>query len=161
VLINTQIEDGMTQRFYPAVLERGEGGAVGLWFPDFPGCVVAAHSQEEAMARASDALADAMRGLAERDAPLPEPTPLEAIGLPPACDVIGFVAVGATPPDPSERVNVYLPKSLIERADRRAAELGMNRSSFFGFALSQALWDRHVPSGASAEMVRMWFDKRR
>ena len=26
--------------------------------------------------------------------------------------------VGATPPDPSERVNIYLPKSLIERIDR-------------------------------------------
>ena len=37
-----------------AVLERGEHGAVGLWFPDFPGCVAAARTQEEAMARASD-----------------------------------------------------------------------------------------------------------
>ena len=27
--------------------------------------------------------------------------------------------VGVEPPDPSERVNVYLPKSLIGRADRR------------------------------------------
>ena len=45
----------------------------------------------------------------------------------------------AAPPDPSERVNVYLPKSLIGRADKRAAELGMNRSSFFGYAISVAL----------------------
>ena len=129
----------MPQRFYPAVLERGENGAVGVWFPDFPGCVAGGRSQEEAMARASDALEEAMRTLAEREEALPEPTTLETIRLPPECDFIAFVAVGATPPDPSERVNVYLPKSLIERIDRAAAELGMNRSSFFGMAVSQLL----------------------
>jgi predicted RNase H-like HicB family nuclease len=127
----------MAQRFYPAVMERGEHGAVGLWFPDFPEVAVAGRSEEEAMARASDALADAMRGAAERDAPLPEPSSIGAVALPEGCDFIGFVAVGATPPDPSERVNVYLPKSLIELVDRTAAEMGMNRSSFFGLAISR------------------------
>jgi predicted RNase H-like HicB family nuclease len=129
----------MAQRFYPAVLERGEHGVVGVWFPDFPGCVTGGRSQEDAMARASDALEEAMRTLAEREEPLPAPSALESIELPPECDLIAFVAVGATPPDPSERVNVYLPKSLIERIDRAAAELGMNRSSFFGMAASRAL----------------------
>jgi predicted RNase H-like HicB family nuclease len=121
------------------VLERGDHGAVGVWFPDFPGAVTAARTQEEAMARAADTLEEAMRGCAERDARLPEPTPLQAIEIPPGSDVIGIVAVGASPPDPSERVNVYLPKSLIERIDRMAADLGMNRSSFFGMAVSQWL----------------------
>ena len=129
----------MPQRFYPAVLERGENGAVAVWFPDFPDCVAGARSQEAAMARASDALEEAMRTLAEREEALPAPTPLETIRLPRECDLIAFVAVGATPPDPSERVNVYLPKSLIERIDRAAAELGMNRSSFFGMAVSRLL----------------------
>jgi predicted RNase H-like HicB family nuclease len=129
----------LPQRFYPAVLERGDHGAVGVWFPDFPGAVTAARTQEEAMARASDTLEEAMRGCAERDTPLPEPTSLQAIETPPGSDVIGIVAVGATPPDPSERVNVYLPKSLIERIDRATAELGMNRSSFFGMAASLML----------------------
>jgi predicted RNase H-like HicB family nuclease len=129
----------LPQRFYPAVLERGDHGAVGVWFPDFPGCVAAARTQEEAMARASDALEEAMRGCAEREERLPDPTPLQQIAAPPGSEIIGIVAVGATPPDPSERVNVYLPKSLIERIDRLAAELGMNRSSFFGMAASQAL----------------------
>jgi predicted RNase H-like HicB family nuclease len=133
----------LPQRFYPAVLERGEHGAVGVWFPDFPGCVAAARSQEEAMALASGALEAAMRGCAEREERLPEPTPVQDIVAPAGSDVIGIVAVGATPPDPSERVNVYLPKSLIERIDRLAAELGMNRSSFFGMAAS-AMIDRHA-----------------
>jgi hypothetical protein len=86
-----------------------------------------------------------MQGLAERDQPLPEPTSVARIELPDGCDLIGYVAVGATPPDPSERVNVYLPKSLIEWVDRTAAEMGMNRSSFFGLAISRLAAGRPVP----------------
>jgi predicted RNase H-like HicB family nuclease len=127
------------QRFYPAVLERGELGAIGVWFPDFPGFAAGGRSQEEAMARASDVLAEAMRTSAEQSEPLPEPTPIARIQLPEGCDFVGLVAVGATPPDPSERVNVYLPKSMIESIDRLAAELGMNRSSLFGMALSRMI----------------------
>jgi hypothetical protein len=47
--------------------------------------------------------------------------------------------VGVVPPDPSERVNAYLLKRLIARADARAAELGMSRSSFFELAIGNAL----------------------
>jgi predicted RNase H-like HicB family nuclease len=129
----------MSKRYYPAVLERGEHGVVGLWFPDFPGCVAGGASQEEAIARAVDTLEAAMLGFAERDQPLPEPSSIAGIALPDGCDFIGVVAVGATPPGPSERVNIYLPKALIERADRHAADLGMNRSSFFGLAVSRFL----------------------
>ncbi len=127
------------QRFYPAVLERGEKETFGVWFPDFPRCVAAGRSQEQAIGRAQEALARAVEALAENEKPLPEPTPFESITLPKDCDFVAFFAVGVEPPDPSERVNVYLSKSLIGRADRRASELGMSRSSFFGYAVSLLL----------------------
>jgi predicted RNase H-like HicB family nuclease len=144
----------MKQRFYPAVLERDESGAFGLWFPDFPGSVAAGRSQEEAMARAQDALAQAMQETAERDQALPTPTPVEAVDLPDDCDFIAFVAVGATPPDPSERVNVYLPKSLIERVDATAAAWGMTRSSFFGLAASRLIATFKDAPSVLAEFTR-------
>lgn len=59
--------------------------------------------------------------------------------MPKDCDLVAFFAVGVEPPDPSERVNIYLSKSLIARADRRAAEFGMSRSSFFGYAITSTL----------------------
>jgi predicted RNase H-like HicB family nuclease len=129
----------MAQRFYPAVLERGDAGAYGVWFPDFPGVVTGARSQEEAMAKAGDALADGVEELAFEGRGLPEPTGLDAIDLPEGCDFVAVFAVGVEPPDQSERINVYLPKSLIVRVDRRAAEFGMSRSSFFGWAVTTAL----------------------
>jgi predicted RNase H-like HicB family nuclease len=129
----------MVQRFYPAVLERGARGVFAVWFPDFPDCVAGAMTQDEAMARAQEALAVEADRYGEQDRPLPPATPFEKIKLPKGCDLVALFALGVEPRDPSERVNVYLPKSLIARVDRRAAELGMSRSSLFGLALSWAL----------------------
>jgi predicted RNase H-like HicB family nuclease len=129
----------MKRRLYPAVLERGPKGTFGAWFPDFPGCIAGGRSQEDAIERAENALAQAVDVLAEHDRPLPEPTPIERIVLPKGCELVAYFIVGVDPPDPSERVNVYLPKSLIGRVDRHAAELGMSRSSFFGLAATTAL----------------------
>ena len=136
----------MKKRLYPAVLERGPRGTLGAWFPDFPGCVAGGRSQEEAIERAEGALARAVDEIAEQGRPLPAPTPIAQITLPKGADVVAYFIVGVDPPDPSERVNVYLPKSLIVRIDKRATELGMSRSSFFGFAATIALdWNPGFP----------------
>jgi predicted RNase H-like HicB family nuclease len=138
----------MKKRLYPAALERGPKGTFGAWFPDFPGCVAGGKSQEETIEKAENALEQAVVTLAEQGKPLPQPTPIDRIVLPKGCDLLAYFIVGVDPPDPSERVNVYLPKSLIGRVDRRAAELGMSRSSFFGLAVTTAL-------GGSPGLFRM------
>jgi predicted RNase H-like HicB family nuclease len=129
----------LKRRLYPAVLERGPKGTFGAWFPDFLGCVAAGRSQEETIQRAENALAQMVDAWAEQGRPLPEPTPIERIVKPKGSDVVAYFIVGVDPPDPSERVNIYLPKSLIARADKRATEHGMSRSSFFGFAVAMAI----------------------
>jgi len=136
----------MQRRLYPAVLERGAKGTFGAWFPDFPGCVAGGRSQQDTIERAETKLAQAVDALAEHDRPLPQPTPIEAIVLPKGCKFVAYFIVGVDPPDPSERVNVYLPKSLLRQVDRRATELGMSRSSFFGLAATTAL--RHFAAAS-------------
>jgi predicted RNase H-like HicB family nuclease len=124
----------MARRLYPAVLEQGTKGTFGIWFPDFPDCVAAGRSQEEAVEKAEEALARAVVSFAEDEKPLPEPTPLERIERP--SRFVAFFIVSVELPNPSERVNVYLPKRLLVRADQMAAEMGMSRSSLFGLAIS-------------------------
>lgn len=156
----------MAQRFYPAVMERGGHKSdgtevVALWFPDFPGCVAAAADQQDAVAKAQEALAAAVQAMAERDLPLPAPTPFEEVDYPDDEAFIALIAVAVTLPNPSERVNIYLPKALIERMDRRAEALGMSRSSLVGFAISRVLdqdqpvWVKGpTPAGAPRGKVR-------
>src|SRR5437879_13690948 len=67
----------MKRRLYPAVLERGPKGTFGAWFPDFPGCVAGGKSQEEAIEKAENALAQAVDVLAEHGRSLPQATPVE------------------------------------------------------------------------------------
>ncbi len=129
----------MARRLYPAVMERGPKGTFGAWFPDFLDCVAAGKSQEDTIACAERELAQAVDVWAEKGRPLPEPTPIERIVPPKGSHVVAYFIVGVDPPDPSERVNIYLPKSLIARADKRSAEHGMSRSSFFGLAVKMAL----------------------
>ncbi|HUO87526.1 MAG TPA: type II toxin-antitoxin system HicB family antitoxin [Rhizomicrobium sp.] len=127
----------MAPRLYPAVLEKADKKTFAVWLPDFPDCVAAGTTQEQALEKLEERLVQVAQSLAERDQELPEPTPIATIQK--LKDFVAFVMVKVAPPNPSERVNVYLPKNLITRADERAAELGMSRSSFFGLALNMAL----------------------
>lgn len=142
----------MRKRFYPAVLERDPSGLFGVWFPDFPGAVAGGHSQEEAVAKAQEALERAMQEQAERNLPLPEPSAFDAIKPPVEAEVVTFMALAAAPPDPSERVNIYLPRSVLARADELAGAWGMSRSSLFGLALTRLMnfgfASRPVPESA-------------
>jgi predicted RNase H-like HicB family nuclease len=127
----------MAPRLYPAVLEKADKKTFAAWLPDFPDCVAAGTTQEQALEKLEERLVQVAQSLAERDLELPEPTPIGAIQK--LKDFVAFVMVKVAPPNPSERVNVYLPKNLITKADERAADLGMSRSSFFGLALNLAL----------------------
>jgi predicted RNase H-like HicB family nuclease len=129
----------MAKRLYPAVLERGEHEVLGVWFPDFPGCVAGGKDQDEALGRAQVALERAVEALVERGLPLPQPTAFDAVRIPRGCQVVTLMALPVTPPELSERVNVYLPKRLIERVDSLADKWGMSRSSLFGLAVSRLL----------------------
>jgi len=145
----------MAPKLYPAVLERAEKKTFAVWLPDFPDCVAVGRSQEEAVEKAQARLSDIVDGLAEQDREMPQPSAMEAIDKPKT--FLAFVMISVAPPDPSERVNVYLPKRLIAKADARAADLGMSRSSFFGFALSVVLATALGPGPlhASAPLARL------
>lgn len=144
----------MPRKFYPAVLERGAKGAFAIWFPDFPGFVAGGVTQEDALKKSELALARVVDAMAEADQPLPDPTPFDKISIPKNCRPIAYFAVGIEPPNPSERVNIYLPRNLISQADKRAAELGMSRSSFFGLAISSLIGERSYAGLTSLTMPR-------
>lgn len=64
---------------YIAVIHKAPDSDYGVSFPDFPGCVTAGRSLEEARAMAQEALALHMEGMLEDGEALPEPSSLDSI----------------------------------------------------------------------------------
>lgn len=68
-------------RIYPALLVEDDG-AICVSFPDLPGCVTQGKDLEQALARATDALAGFLLCLEEDNDPVPAPTPLDDLVIP-------------------------------------------------------------------------------
>jgi predicted RNase H-like HicB family nuclease len=70
---------------YVAILEdAGPDRAVGVWFPDLPGCFPAGETLDEAIANASQAVALYADSLEEQGKPMPLPRSLSALKADPA-----------------------------------------------------------------------------
>jgi predicted RNase H-like HicB family nuclease len=61
------------------LIHKDNDSDYGVSFPDFPGCVSAGSSLDEARRMGVEALAFHVEGLIEDGEPLPEPSPLEAM----------------------------------------------------------------------------------
>ncbi len=81
---------------YIALIHKEPGSAYGVSFPDFPGCISAGDTLDEARAMAAEALALHLEGLTDDGQALPEPSSFEAIlGKP---DALGLSATVIEPP---------------------------------------------------------------
>jgi predicted RNase H-like HicB family nuclease len=123
----------MTKATYTGLVEATPEG-VGISFPDLPGCVSWSEDGTDLIQHAEEALSLHLEGMAEDGMVIPAPTPVgklvkEAYQETNREVVYAMVTVEA--PDASERVNIYLAKSLLERIDSYCREEGVNRSAFF------------------------------
>jgi predicted RNase H-like HicB family nuclease len=65
---------------YVAIVEdEGPDKAIGLWFPDLPGCFSAGDSVDEALLNASEAIGLYAESLAKEGRPLPLPRTVAAL----------------------------------------------------------------------------------
>lgn len=82
----------MDIRLYPAIVERGICG-FGVSFPDFPGCVSAGDTFDEAVRSAAEALAFHVEGMRADGEPIPDPSDLAAAPRDPEVDEVARVRV--------------------------------------------------------------------
>jgi len=123
----------MTQ--YIALLHKNGRKGYGVSFPDFPGCVSAASTIEDALREAAEALALHVDGMREDGAKIPKPRTVEAIREARQDWVDMKDAIIATvsllpPPGKALRVQITMDERLLARIDA----VTKNRSAF----LSQA-----------------------
>lgn len=132
--------------FYIALIHKDEDSAYGVSFPDFPGCISAGDTFEDAMAMSKEALGFHVQGMMEDGLNIPKPSTFEAIrkdknawwteDLEEAEVARVPLLVNIAAP---KRVNISLDPSLLSAIDQAAKEQGMTRSAFLASAALQHL----------------------
>jgi predicted RNase H-like HicB family nuclease len=126
----------MIMASYIAILRKDPGSDYGVDFPDFPGCITAGRTLDEARTMAAEALEFHVDGMIEDGDAIPEPSSLEAV-MNDADHRDGVAILVDLPrkPNPSIRVNVMLPQDILEAIDR----VTNNRSRFLAEAAGAKL----------------------
>ena len=120
---------------YVALLRKDPESDYGVDFPDFPGCVTAGKTLEDARRMAAEALRFHIEGMIEDGEAIPEPSGLDDIMADPDRRNAVAVLVDASVRRPTVRVNVSLPPDLVEAIDR----VSDNRSRFLADAAREKL----------------------
>lgn len=121
--------------YYPAVVDRSASG-YGVTFPDFPGCVAAGATVQQAAANAEAALALHLDGMrADKDA-IPQPSSLDDIEPAEGAEDVARVLIRAEAPGSFSRVQVTIEDSVLAAIDAVAT----NRSAFLTDAARAALY---------------------
>ena len=123
----------MTLR-YPIAIEPGtDTTAFGVAVPDLPGCFSAGDTLDEAIAGAEEAAAAWIDATLDAGEEIPAPTTLDDLRA--NADFAGWTW-GVISIDPAllddrvERVNITLPRRILERLDAQARAAGETRSGF-------------------------------
>jgi predicted RNase H-like HicB family nuclease len=126
-------------RNYIGIIHKDARSDFGVSFPDFPGCISAGSTLEEARANAEEALALHIEGMTADGDAIPEPTSLDAVMADP--DYRDGVAILVPAPEPARaiRVNVTIPDDALREIDAYAEEHGFTRSGFLVAAARGAI----------------------
>jgi predicted RNase H-like HicB family nuclease len=134
---------------YIALLHKDRDSDYGVSFPDFPGCITAGMTLEEAQRMAAEALAFHIEGMIEDGDAIPDPSTLDAIMRARVNrDAAAFIVAVPTETERAVRVNVTLPESLLRRID----ETTDNRSRFLAQAADQVLRGSPLRSNRSVHI---------
>lgn len=127
---------------YIAIIHKEDDSDFGVSFPDFPGCVSAGETLEEARRMATEALAGHIACMIENGEEVPPPSSLDAV-MEDAVNREGVAILVAAPKQASRtvRINVTMPEEVLHAVDVAARAAGATRSGFLTRAARKALPD--------------------
>jgi len=125
---------------YIAVVHKDPKSDFGVSFPDFPGCITAGSSIDEAKDMAHDALSLHIKGMLEDGENIPAPSKLEDImDDPDYSDAVAILVVSIEARPRAVRVNITVPEDILRKIDTVAKKRGMSRSSFLVHVAQNAI----------------------
>lgn len=127
---------------YIALIHKEPASDYGVSFPDFPGCVTAGATLDEARREAADALALHIDGMIEDGEAIPEPSSLEDVMAERENrEAVAFLVPAPVRQARAVRVNITLPEDVLADIDRVAGRQGLSRSGFLARAARRAMSD--------------------
>jgi predicted RNase H-like HicB family nuclease len=115
---------------YIALIRKEKNSDYGVDFPDFPGCISAGSTMDEAKDMANEALQGHIKLMVEENIELPESSSLDQI----MSDKENQEAVAFLVPILEKiktvRINVTVPENILTVIDNKAKDNGETRSGF-------------------------------
>jgi predicted RNase H-like HicB family nuclease/Arc/MetJ family transcription regulator len=129
---------------YIALIHKEKKSHYGVMFPDFPGCVAAADTMDDALVQGREALAFHVEGMRFDGEAIPAPRTLDEIKAAGEDWVVWKDSIVATiplvpPKGEAVRVNINIDENLLAAADAAAKRAHQSRSAFVARALETAL----------------------
>ncbi len=124
-------------QLFAGIIHKDKDSDYGVCFPDFPGCITAGSTMQEAFLMAQEALQAHIDIMHEYGDPLPsEPMTLdEAQTHEFAENAVGYFMVSAHLPTKPKRINIMMDEGLIRAIDA----VSNNRSAFLAQAAKERL----------------------
>jgi len=120
---------------YIALMRKDRDSDYGVDFPDFPGCVTAGRTLDEAKDMAAEALAFHIEGMLEDGEAIAEPSNLEMIMADPDnADAVAFLVDVPEKREKQVRVQVTIAPSVLAKIDATATAASVSRSAFIAEA---------------------------
>jgi predicted RNase H-like HicB family nuclease len=127
-------------RSYIALIHKDPDSDYGVSFPDFPGCISAGSTIDEAKDMAHEALELHVEGMVEDGQALPEPSTLEVVMADDDNrDAVAFLVSLPEKPVPTVRVNITMSADDLKAIDAFAEAHGFTRSGFLVQAAKKAM----------------------
>lgn len=118
---------------YIALIHKERDSDYGVSFPNFPGCISAGKTLEQAKAMAEEALFAHITLLKEMHETIPIPSTLDEImSCPENRSAIAFLV--EVPSNHAVRINITVPEDVLSIIDQRAKRLNLSRSAFLAEA---------------------------
>ena len=114
---------------YPVIVDcQDSGHSVGIVVPDIPGCFSAGDTVEEALENTKEAIVYALEDYFEKALDIPKASSLDEIVKKYPKKSIALVEVNFS--NDTARVNITVPKRLLEIIDIKAKKNNQTRSSY-------------------------------
>lgn len=140
---------------YPVVIHKEKDSAYGVTVPDIPGCFSAGDTIDEAMENVREAIYAHLELVTTNDGDIADAHPIEEHQANPDFAGGTWALVDVDIDDllgPAERVNVTIPRRVLQKIDTAATFLHMNRSSL----LTKGALDLIAVSAGKGSMYKVY-----